>query len=131
MWHWHFSEDREQTPSFGNKRALLSVLVGEPLADFIGGEMALTPQDLIAIWTHDLKDGDGVDPAYKVLNRAAVDAAAAKVASEGLAARPEPPPPVLDQAQVDAAVLAAMSNPDIIALYAKAVVDEEQRRLES
>jgi len=36
-----------------------------------GGDMPLEPADLVAIWTHDLKDGPDVDMAYKVLNRAA------------------------------------------------------------
>lgn len=38
-----------------------------------GGDMA-TPRE---IWTHDLKDGEGTDPAYKVLNRADVQSAKA------------------------------------------------------
>lgn len=42
-------------------------------------DMPLTTADKVGIWTHDLKDGDGVDMAYKVVLRGAADAAAAKV----------------------------------------------------
>lgn len=38
LWHIHLSENRDQTTSKANKEALLSVLRGEPLAAWIGGE---------------------------------------------------------------------------------------------
>jgi hypothetical protein len=41
-------------------------------------DMPITDADAVKIWTHDLHNGPGEDPAYRVLNRAAADAAAAK-----------------------------------------------------
>lgn len=37
-WHWHFSEDREQVEDYRNKRAMLSVLRGEPLSIWLENE---------------------------------------------------------------------------------------------
>lgn len=37
-WHWHFSEDREQVEDYRNKRAMLSVLRGQSLADWLRDE---------------------------------------------------------------------------------------------
>jgi hypothetical protein len=57
-------------------------------------DMPLTPEDRVAIWTHDLADGPGIDPAYKVLIRAAMQAttaaAEAKAAKEAIARLPAP-----------------------------------------
>ena len=70
-------------------------------------DMALTDADVRKIWTWDLKDGEGADPAYKVVNR--TDAGVVD-----LQARPP----------VQAAPLSAE---DIVAI-AKAVANELHRR---
>lgn len=47
LWHIHLSENRDQTESYDNKRALLSVLAGETLAQWRGqmGESAVILND--------------------------------------------------------------------------------------
>lgn len=83
-----------------------------------GDDMPLTSTDLVAIWTHDLLDGTGTDPAYKVLNRAAADAAAAKDQVVALNAK------IGAISAVDPAKVAAelAANPDFVAALAAAVV---------
>ena len=60
LWHIHLSEDRDKVTDMDNKRAILSVLKGESLADWLaGGTLTGTPADitgdgrpdLIARWT--------------------------------------------------------------------------------
>lgn len=60
LWHIHLSEDRDKVTNMDNKRAILSVLKGESLADWLaGGTLTGTPADitgdgrpdLIARWT--------------------------------------------------------------------------------
>lgn len=131
LWHMHASELRVNTPDYRNKRALLSVLRGESLATWRANEeddMPLSPQDLVSIWTHDLLNGPGEDAAYKVLNRAAADSAAAKLAAgkaleivTELAARPTSPAD-------PAALKAALLDPEVLAAIATAVNDEDHRR---
>jgi hypothetical protein len=82
-------------------------------------DMPLTSQDLVAIWTHDLLDGTGTDPAYKVLNRAAADAAAARDAVVALNAK------VGAISAVDPAVVAAAlaANTDFVSALASAIAE--------
>jgi hypothetical protein len=101
-----------------------------------GLTMVLTLEDLIAIWTHDLANGPAVDQAWQVVTRAASEATAAaadaKAAREGIAvvdakvSKLQIPAP----APVDPAALkAVLLDPEVLAAIAKAVIDEEQRRL--
>jgi hypothetical protein len=94
-----------------------------------GIDMPLTSEDLVAIWTHDLADGPAVDLAYKVLNRAAANATAAVAAIAALDAKVSklsiPAPAPVDPAALKAVLL----DPQVLAAIAKAVLDEESRRL--
>lgn len=79
--------------------------------------MPLSKEDLVNIWGHDLKDGDGVDKAYWVLNRAAAGVA-------DLQARPP-----VQAAPVDPAALkAVLLDPEVLAAIAKAVNDDAHAR---
>ena len=49
-------------------------------------DMPLDNADVMKVWTWDLKNGDGVDPAYVVLNRAAAEATRARLTSEAVLA---------------------------------------------
>jgi hypothetical protein len=104
--------------------------VSSPVEEYTGGWL---PQGIVSL-ADPIEIPEKASIGYK---RNLVDSALAKALGrieakvDELLARPSVEVPPIDQAQVDAAVLAAMSNPDVIALYAKAVVDEEQRRLES
>jgi hypothetical protein len=39
LWHWHLSEHRQHTGSYDNKRAMLSILRGQSLAEWRGDDM--------------------------------------------------------------------------------------------
>ncbi len=84
-----------------------------------GDDMPLTSTDLVAIWTHDLLDGTGTDPAYKVLNRAAAAAGEARDQVVALNAKVGAISAV-DPAKVAEALAA---NPDFVAALAAAVVE--------
>lgn len=88
-----------------------------------GSGMTLTPQDLVAIWTHDLVDGPDVGQAYKlviemVLNLRAVRAELGDLRAElaELRARPQ-----VEAAPVDAGTLAAaLADPAVRPLLVEA-----------
>jgi hypothetical protein len=51
LWHLHFSEDRNQVDSFDNKKAMLSVLRGETVAEWRGqDDMELTDKVKLGSW---------------------------------------------------------------------------------
>ncbi|MGW3809077.1 hypothetical protein [Micromonospora sp. NPDC005113] len=75
-WHTHKSYFRDAIKAGRDQTAVVRRYL--TTIGILEDDMPLTAADRVAIWTHDLKDGDGTDPAYKVLLRAAVDAAAAK-----------------------------------------------------
>lgn len=132
-WHWHFSEDRDKVFSYPNKAALLSVLSGEPLADWQargGADMAVDDD----IWrlVHDgLRPGSnqtvgGVPIAWLPKQFFELDTAVAKLSADVavLKDRPSGPPATVDPAALKAVLL----DPDVLAAIAKAVADEEHRR---
>ena len=93
LWHTHISYFRDATKANRSQvglfqRYLIYIgLLEDP-------DMAITTNDAVIIWTHDLQNGDGEDPAYRVLNRAAIEAAAgnanaAVARTEAAAARAE------------------------------------------
>lgn len=45
-WHWHFSEDRGYVESYDNKNAMLSILRGESLADYLAAGGKLMGDDM-------------------------------------------------------------------------------------
>lgn len=77
-WHVHLEWKRRYVNDPAASKAILSILKGETVAQFLGGDMPLDTNDLVKIWSHDIKNGDGVDPAYVVLNRSADNATAAR-----------------------------------------------------
>lgn len=79
-----------------------------------GEDMPLTAQDRVDIWTHDVQDGPGNEPAYKALLRAANGADAA-VRAIGALQVPSPAP--IDPAAIEAAVA------DAIAANLPAIID--------
>lgn len=86
-----------------------------------GGDMA-TPRE---IWTHDLKDGEGTDPAYKVLNRADVqskEAVSLGKASAVVLAELRDRPPVQSAPVDPAALKAVLLDPEVLAAIGEAVV---------
>jgi hypothetical protein len=78
-----------------------------------GVDMPLTPQDLVALWTHDLMDGPNVEPAYKTLLRAADGVTALKADVAAIKAKP-----VADPVAVAAALAA---DPGFVAGLASAI----------
>lgn len=123
LWHTHISFFRDATKASRD----LTPVFRRYLIEIGLIDMPLTREDLVAIWTHDLLNGEGVDPAYRVLNRAAADAAAVKTAVADLAAKVTAPTPIAVDAEAVAAALA--SNADFAATVARAVADELARRV--
>lgn len=84
--HIHVRIDRRFADSNDVMSRIVAVMLNQEEAP-----MTITSDDCVKIWTHDLHDDVGgvvvVDPAYKVLNRAAEDAKAAKDAVGALNAR--------------------------------------------
>ncbi len=74
LWHIHLSEDRDKVTSMDNKRALLSVLKGESLAEWrSGGTLTGTPADITGDGWPDLiaRWGDGNLYLYRHTGNAA------------------------------------------------------------
>lgn len=62
LWHLHFSEDRNQVDNFDNKKAILSVLRGETVAEWKGqDDMELTDKVSVPQWVQDNFDELGDD----------------------------------------------------------------------
>lgn len=81
VWEVTPSPDQHVHLSIRTDWAFRSVGTFNPWGD---NDMPLTNEDRVGIWTHDLKDGDGTDPAYKVLLRAAAQAQAASAGVAGV-----------------------------------------------
>ena len=73
--------------------------------------LTLTPEDLVAIWTHDLRDGAGTDMAYQVLNRAARSADLASTQTES-------------NALATALVTALANHPEVVDALATAILSK-------
>jgi hypothetical protein len=126
----HASELRAHVEDMRNKRALLSVLRGQSLADWQreDGDMPLTDMEIteiarrVANW--DYQNGPGVEPAYTVALPAADTAEKARAIVPDLAARPP-----VEAAPVDpAAIEAAMLSPRVLSAIAEATADVLARR---
>ncbi|MFG3710120.1 hypothetical protein [Micromonospora sp. NPDC047730] len=130
LWHTHISFYRDATKAGRSLTAVFRRYLEE-----IGLiDMPMTAADRVAFWTHDLRDGDGSDPAYKVLNRAATmaaqaaaDASVAKAGVARLEAKVAAPAPVTVDASAVANALAG--NAAFVEALAKAVADEQARRM--
>lgn len=80
-WHTHLSFHRDsegRRDRDDNFLGLLKAIVDRTESTTVGADMPLTTQDLIAVWTHDLVDGPGTGPAYKLINQIVADVAAIK-----------------------------------------------------
>lgn len=88
----------------------------------IGIDMALSNEDLVKIWTHDLMNGPGKEEAYVVLNRAAAQSAEAvklgKANAVAIAALQVPAPAPVDPAALKAVLL----DPEVLKAIGEATV---------
>lgn len=57
-WHWHFSESRAYTESYDNKRAMLSILRGETLEQYLANGGVLVTRDGSGVDDMPLSDND-------------------------------------------------------------------------
>jgi len=116
-WHRHDSFRRNIIGSYWAMWKALTIDMGWTYAEWQRSlteedDVAITLQDAIKIWTHDLRDGDGEDPAYKVLNRAAADAAAAKATAAEVKAAVQ----VLSQTLVEVAKKVDIDEAELAAI---------------
>jgi hypothetical protein len=121
-WHRHDSFRRNIIGQFPAMWKALTIDMGWTYAEWLRSvkgkdtDMPLTTADAVTVWTHDLRNGEGVDEAYKVLNRAAADAAATRAAVATLTAQIAALAgrDLVDEAAIAAAVIAGL-NPDQLA----------------
>lgn len=124
----HQPGDKSDTTFDGNafRARVQRYLTGTPLED----DMPLSDDDVRKNWAWDLQDDIGgvkkVEPAYKVLLRAADGADAIRAAvAEIKAAQAAPVPVAVDAAEVAAALAV---NAEFLSAVAKAVNDDAHRR---